>query len=805
MSYPTCARAGVLWLTVLTVGGTSCGGGSGDVTGPPPAPTLATISVAPNSPPALQPGATQQFTAQGQTASGGVIRIDPVWSVVAGGGTINSTSGLFIAGTVPGTYVNTVVASSGTVTSSTTIVVVAGPAASMAANGGNNQSVLAGTAVPIAPSVKVADAYGNPVSGVPVTFLVTSGGGSVNGPAATTDASGVATVGAWTLGAAAVGNALTASSPGLTGSPITFTATGTAGAATTIALNAGNNQTATVGTAVALAPSVKVTDAKGNSVAGAVVSFVVTSGGGSVSAATATTDAAGVATVGGWTLGPSTGRNTVTASSAGLTGSPITFTATGTAGAAATIARNAGNNQVTGAGTRVPVAPSVTVTDTHGNPVAGVAVSFVTTSGGGSVTGATPTTDATGVATVGGWTLGASAGGNTLAASASGLIGSPVTFSATGTGPDLVAPTIVSVNITPAIANVSSSPQTVTVTVRATDGASGIADMKVSFVSPAATTASCSSSLLVSGTKADGTFSCTVTIPMNAAPGDWTVSLLAVDDAVKNLRSLHQSDLVAAGFPAKFAVVSATPDLTPPAIVSMSITPGAVDASSRAQTVTVTAHATDAISGIAFMTIGFISPASTSVSCSTSTLASGTKADGTLSCSVTIPIGAASGDWAVAYLAVDDGVTNRDLMQPADLAAAGFPTKITVTSSSADPTPPAIVSLSIAPSTVDVTSGAQTVTITVHATDAGSGIAFMTVGVISPTSTSAACSTSVLASGTKADGTLSCSVTIPMGAAPGDWLVGVLAVDDAVSNRTSMQQADIVAAGFPNKFTVVSR
>ena len=52
------------------------------------------------------------------------------------------------------------------------------------------------------------------------------------------------------------------------------------------------------------------------------------SGGGSATGTATTTSGAGIATVGSWTLGASPGLNTLTATSAGLTGSPVTFTAT---------------------------------------------------------------------------------------------------------------------------------------------------------------------------------------------------------------------------------------------------------------------------------------------------------------------------------------------------------------------------------------------------------------------------------------------------------------------------------------------
>ena len=59
---------------------------------------------------------------------------------------------------------------------------------------------------------------------------------------------------------------------------------------------------------------------------GATVTFAVTSGGGNVTGATQTTNSAGIATVGGWTLGSIPGTNTLTATVSGLT--PLTFTAT---------------------------------------------------------------------------------------------------------------------------------------------------------------------------------------------------------------------------------------------------------------------------------------------------------------------------------------------------------------------------------------------------------------------------------------------------------------------------------------------
>src|SRR5207249_6149902 len=99
----------------------------------------------------------------------------------------------------------------------------------------------------------------------------------------TTDASGIATVGSWTLGTSAGTNTLTATSSGL--SPVTFTATGTAGEASSLAIAAGDNQSAPVGTAVATRPAVLVRDQFNNPVPDVTVTFAVASGGGSVTGA----------------------------------------------------------------------------------------------------------------------------------------------------------------------------------------------------------------------------------------------------------------------------------------------------------------------------------------------------------------------------------------------------------------------------------------------------------------------------------------------------------------------------------------
>jgi len=90
------------------------------------------------------------------------------------------------------------------------------------------------------------------------------------------------------------------------------------------------------------------------------------------------------------------------------------------------------------AGKPVPVTklPKVLLRNALGVPMSGVTVVFSVTQGGGSVTGGTQVTNASGLATVGGWTTGTVAGVNALTATAvlpagAIVLKSPMTFKVT--------------------------------------------------------------------------------------------------------------------------------------------------------------------------------------------------------------------------------------------------------------------------------------------------------------------------------------------------------------------------------------
>jgi hypothetical protein len=117
-------------------------------------------------------------------------------AVTDGTGTATLT---WVLGTTKGTQ--TITATSGGASKAFPLVAAADVPAQITVATGDNQSVLAGTTLPIRPTVVVADRFGNVTPGRTVLFSLTLGGGSLAGPVSVvTDNNGVAQAPIWTVG-----------------------------------------------------------------------------------------------------------------------------------------------------------------------------------------------------------------------------------------------------------------------------------------------------------------------------------------------------------------------------------------------------------------------------------------------------------------------------------------------------------------------------------------------------------------------------------------------------------------------------
>jgi len=281
---------------------------------------------------------------------------------------------------------------------------------SLVSGGGQTGSVGLALSQPLVVRVSAGSA---PASGVRVTFAVATGGGAVSPTSLLSDASGNVSV-SWVLGGTLGEQSITATAASL--SPITISATATAGPPAILLAVAGNTQFAVVGRAVTTRPRVQLGDAFGNPIAGRTITFKIAAGAGVITDSVKVTDAAGLAELGSWVVGPAAGINKLNVSlDQNITTDVIAI------GTPASIVPQAGNGQTINVGTKAPVSPAVLALDGNGQPLANVEILFAIESGGGTVSGAVQKTDAQGIAKVGSWVLGLTPGENALSATTGGV------------------------------------------------------------------------------------------------------------------------------------------------------------------------------------------------------------------------------------------------------------------------------------------------------------------------------------------------------------------------------------------------
>ena len=325
---------------------------------------------------------------------------------------------------------------------------IGAPALLVFVSGGDQRGLVNSTlAQPFV--VTVLDGAGNGVPGIAVTFAVDSipAGASgqsfagMNSVTVTTDSLGIASA-FFKLGDKVGVYRATASSSGLSGSPIVFRATATStGGAVRLVYTSGDAQTAPILTELGRPLVVTVLGLAGEPVAGQTVTFAVDSipvgaMGQLITPATATTNALGEASA-VLVLGSKVGVYKITASASDLAGSPIEFRMRATVGAPRVLAYVAGDRQSRSVASTLDTAFIVRVLDIGENPVPGVAVQFSLDSipsgaSGQSLRIVNSVTDSAGRAAAV-LTLGSKVGTYVVSANSAGLAGSPVIFRASAT------------------------------------------------------------------------------------------------------------------------------------------------------------------------------------------------------------------------------------------------------------------------------------------------------------------------------------------------------------------------------------
>ena len=182
---------------------------------------------------------------------------------------------------------------------------------------GDDQTDTVGQTLPNVIRVQVT-LDGTVTAGVTVNFS----GGTLGTPSMVTGSDGIATS-TWTLGQTAGVQQVTVTVNGAVGSPLTFHATGIPGPATALVLAGGDGQASDTSRIFTAPFAVRVVDAFSNGIAGRWVQWSKT-GPLTLAADSTITGVNGTSSVFA-TASNTSGAVTVTATVAGLTGSPITF------------------------------------------------------------------------------------------------------------------------------------------------------------------------------------------------------------------------------------------------------------------------------------------------------------------------------------------------------------------------------------------------------------------------------------------------------------------------------------------------
>ncbi len=325
-----------------------------------------------------------------------------------------------------------------------------GTPASITATSGTPQSAQISTAFAAKLVATVKDAGGNPVTGITVTFAPPGSGasgtfaGGVN--TATTNASGVATSAVFTANSMAGGPYNVSAMVSGVSTPALFNLTNTTGLPNSITVSGGSPQNAKISTAFASALVALVTDSGGNPVSGVTVTFTAPTTGasgtftGGATTLGATTNASGQASM-TITANTTIGGYSVTAGVAGVS-TPATFTLTNTPGTPAAIAATSGNPQSATINTAFAQPLTATVTDSGGNPVSGITVTFTAPATGqsgkfaNSTVTTTATTNAQGQATASAFTANGTLGAYNVTATVS-VLSPTANFVLTNTQPSI--------------------------------------------------------------------------------------------------------------------------------------------------------------------------------------------------------------------------------------------------------------------------------------------------------------------------------------------------------------------------------
>ena len=288
---------------------------------------------------------------------------------------------------------------------------------------------------------------------------------------------------------------------------------------------------------------------------------------------------------------------------------------------------------------------------------------------------------------------------------------------------DFEAPVLSSFTVSPSTVDISSGAVSITASIRATD-ASGVITPTSSgaYVYYQGNYVYGSTWTLIDGDRFDGTYKSTIVIDETFGPsGEYSVNERYnrfADPGGYQGNNVNNAELT--------VINNSNADFEAPVLSSFTVSPSTVDISSGAVSITASIRATDASGVITPTSSGaYVYYQGNYVYGSTWTLIDGDRFDGTYESTIVIDeTFGPSGEYSVNERYnrfADPGGYQGNNVNNAELTV--------INNSNADFEAPVLSSFTVSPSTVDISSGAVSITASIRATDAS--------GVITPTSSGA--------------------------------------------------------------------
>jgi hypothetical protein len=174
-----------------------------------------------------------------------------------------------------------------------------------------------------------------------------------------------------------------------------------------------------------------------------------------------------------------------------------------------------------------------------------------------------------------------------------------------------------------------------------------------------------------------GTYRCALNFAPYAPTGAWVIEQVLLEDVRGNTRSFTTADLQAAGYPTAITVAGAAEDTVPPAVTGFALSPATV-AGNTADSVSLSVSATDDRSSLFYVAATLARSGGTQTRQCTAAFKPFKALSGTAGCALRFNA-ADTGAWTVQSITLYDLVGNVATLGTAQLAAAGYPTVITVT------------------------------------------------------------------------------------------------------------------------------